>query len=177
MLAPRAAAFEKRITRIIAWSIFPNFQDVLLSAAGPSEAKKMKLAKWMIRHNGKGIINSIFNKLAKQEEIVRWGLEHGKYAYEAKDAFEYASKMNQYQMMNIADKITQDILIVGANQDHFIPYQMIGEEINALVNVRSLTFRLFTDKEDAGNHCNCGNSRLTFDTFMDWIMQMKSDNR
>ena len=74
-------------------------------------------------------------------------------------------------------KITQDILIVGANQDHFIPYQMIGEEINALVNVRSLTFRLFTDKEDAGNHCNCGNSRLVFDTFMDWIMQMKSDNR
>ena len=177
MLAPRAAAFEKRITRIIAWSIFPNFQDVLLSAADPSEAKKMKLTKWMIRHNWKGIINSLFNKLAKQEEIVRWGLEHGKYAYEAKDAFEYASKMNQYQMMNIADKITQDILIAGANQDHFIPYQMIGEEINALVNVRSLTFRLFTDKEDAGNHCNCGNSRLVFDTFMDWIMQMKSDNR
>lgn len=105
--------------------------------------------------------------------MVRWGLEHGKYAYEAKDAYGYAVNMNNFQMMDIADKITQDILIVGANKDHFIPYTMIGEEISALKNVRSLTFRLFTDKEDACNHCNCGNVKLTFDTFMDWIMQMK----
>jgi pimeloyl-ACP methyl ester carboxylesterase len=31
MLAPRAAAFEKRIIRVIAWSIFPNFMDILIS--------------------------------------------------------------------------------------------------------------------------------------------------
>ncbi len=109
--------------------------------------------------------------------MIRWGLEHGKYAYEAKDAFGYAQKMNKFQMMDIADKITQDILIVGANKDHFIPYSMVGEEIAALKNVRSLTFRLFTDKEDACNHCNCGNVKLTFDTFMNWIMQMKADGR
>ena len=54
---------------------------------------------------------------------------------------------------------------------------MVGEEINALRNVRSLTFRLFTDKEDACNHCNCGNVKLTFDTFMNWIMQMKEEGR
>lgn len=88
------------------------------------------------------------------DEMIRWGLEHGKYAYEAEDAFGYAQKMNKFQMMDIADKVTQDILIVGANKDHFIPYSMVGEEINALKNVRSLTFRLFTDKEDACNHCN-----------------------
>ena len=47
-------------------------------------------------------------------------------------AFEYAKKMDRFQMMNIADQITQDILIVGANRDHFIPYTMVGKEINAL---------------------------------------------
>ena len=36
---------------------------------------------------------------------------------------------------------------------------------------------LFTEAESACNHCNCGNVRLTFDTFMNWILQMKSDNR
>jgi len=173
MLAPRAAAFEKRISRVIAWSIFPNFRDVILSASNPSEEKAMKLAKWLIDHNFKWLINTIFEKKAKSDEMIRWGLEHGKYAYEAKNAFEYAQKMNQYQIMNIADQITQDVLIVGANKDHFIPYTMIGDEINAMKNVRSLTFRLFTDKEDACNHCNCGNVKLTLDTFMDWILQMK----
>ena len=29
-----------------------------------------------------------------------------------------------------------------------------------LTNVRSLTFRLFTDKENARNHCNVGNGQL-----------------
>lgn len=173
MLAPRAAAFEKRISRVIAWSIFPNFRDVILSAASPSEEKAMKLARWLIDHNFKWVINTVFNKKAKSDEMIRWGLEHGKYAYEAKDAFDYAKKMNKFQIMDIADKITQDILIVGANKDHFIPYTMIGPEINAMKNVKSLTFRLFTDKEDACNHCNCGNVKLTFNTFMDWIMQIK----
>lgn len=173
MLAPRAAAFEKRISRVIAWSIFPNFRDVVLSPSSPSEEKAMKLAGWLIDHNFKWIINAIFNTKAKTDEMIRWGLEHGKYAYGARDAFEYAKKLEQFQIMDVADKITQDILIVGANKDHFIPYTMIGSEINAMKNVSSLTFRLFTDKEDACNHCNCGNVKLTFDTFMDWIMQIK----
>lgn len=177
MLAPRAAAFEKRIKRVIAWSVFPNFKDVLLSASNPADERRMKLAGWLIDHNCKGIINAVFHKLAKKDEMIRWGLEHGKYAYEAGSAFEYAKKMDRFQMMDIADKITQDILIVGANKDHFIPYTMVGEEMNALKNVRSLTFRLFTDKEDACNHCNCGNVKLTFDTFMNWIVQMKAGGR
>ena len=177
MLAPRAAAFESRISRVIAWSIFPNFQDVLLSASQGAGTRQFKLAKKLISMHCRSIVNLVFRKKAKKDEMVRWGLEHGKYAYEAKDAYGYASNMNCYQMLDIADKITQDILIVGANKDHFIPYEMIGEEINALKNVRSLTFRLFTDKESAGNHCNCGNSKLVFDTFMNWILQMKSADR
>lgn len=177
MLAPRAAAFEKRIKRVIAWSIFPNFRDVILSASSPGEERRMKLAKWLLDHNCRRIINAVFQKLAKKDEMIRWGLAHGMYAYEADSAFAYAQKMNRFQVMDIADKITQDVLIAGANKDHFIPYTMAGEEINALKNVRSLTFRLFTDKEDACNHCNCGNVKLTFDTFMNWILQMKEGYR
>lgn len=118
--------------------------EIYLAADG----RRMKLAKWLLDHNCRRIINAVFGRLAKRDEMIRWGLEHGKYVYEAEDAFGYAQKMN------IADKVTQDILIVGANKDHFIPYTMVGEEIAALKNVRSLTFRLFTDKEDACNHCN-----------------------
>ena len=65
-------------------------------------------------------------------------------------------KLKLYDLEPIEDKITQDIPIIGANQDHFIDYRLIGREINMLRNVKSLTFRLFTDKEDAQNHCNVG---------------------
>ena len=36
----------------------------------------------------------------------------------------------------VADRITQDMLIVGANQDHFIDYRMVGREINMLKNIK-----------------------------------------
>lgn len=69
--------------------------------------------------------------------MIRWGLEHGKYAYEAGSAFEYAKKMDRFQMMDIADKITQDILIAGANKDHFIPYSFTGFLIACPIGVKS----------------------------------------
>lgn len=173
MLAPRAAAFEPRISRVIAWSIFPNFQEILLAPEEPTEVASMRLVRWMIKHNWKGVINFLFHRLAKSDEVIRWALNHGMYAYQAKSPFDYLQKMGQYQMIDIADRITQDVLIVGANHDHFIPYTMVGEEINALTEVHSLTFRLFTENEDAGNHCNCGNTKLALDTFMNWILQIK----
>ena len=55
-------------------------------------------------------------------------------------------------------------------------YTLIGREINMLKNVRSLTFRLFTDKEDAQNHCNVGNGQLTIDVICNWIEQMDRKN-
>lgn len=137
----------------------------------------MKLAQFCIRFRLKALINMAIEKTAKKSEVVRWGLKHGMYAYEADTAYDYAVKMDRYQMIDIADKITQDVLIAGASKDHFIDYKTVSEEIDALTNVRSLTFRLFTEKEDACNHCNCGNVKLTFDTFMNWIMLMKADNR
>ncbi len=69
------------------------------------------------------------------------------------------------------------MLILGANGDHFIDYTMIGQEINMLKNVKSLTFRLFTEKEDAQNHCNVGNGQLAIDVICDWIEQTDRKER
>ena len=174
MLAPRAAAFDKRISRVIAWSVFPNFQDVLLNNLPP---EKRRLCKLCLKLKLKPLINLAMKKAAKSNELIRWGIAHGMYAYEAKTPYEYMSKMNMYQMMNVADKITQDVFIAGASKDHFIDYKSAGKEISALKNARSVTFRLFTEYESACSHCNCGNVKLTFDTFMDWILQMKWRDR
>lgn len=174
MLAPRAAAFENRISRIIAWSVFPNFQEVLLNAV---DEKKRRVFKTLIKLRLATIVNIAMKKAGKSDELIRWELEHGMYAYEAKTPYEYAVKMNNYQMMNIAEKITQDVFIAGASRDHFIDYTAVGKEIAAIKNARCVTFRRSTEQESACNHCNCGNVKRTFDTFMNWILQMKGDNR
>lgn len=172
MLAPRAAAFDKRIKRVIAWSIFPNFLDVAISTQPP---KLQKVVRLLIKLKLGFIINAVFNRKIKSgDELIKWGLFHGMYAYEAKTPYEYLLKMNKYQMINIAPRINQDMLIIGASNDHFINYHMVGREIDSLINVKSLTVRIFTDKENAGAHCNVGNSKLVFDTMINWIEQIKS---
>lgn len=172
MLAPRAAAFEKRIRGVIAWSVFPSFWDVLY-AKYPRKIQKMMVALMDLK--AKRLINFIFRRmLEKGDEMLQWGLKHGLYAYEAQSPYDLLQKMRKYQMLDIAPLIEQDMLIIGANKDHFIDYHTVNKEIDALTNVKSLTVRIFTDRENAGGHCNVGNSRLVLDAMMDWIETTKA---
>ena len=168
-LAPRAAAFDKRITKVVAWSVFPCFQDILVSMQPQSTQRAFHT---LMKLHARPLLNLVFGKKAKSSPIIDWGIKHGCYAYEAKDAYSYAKKLKLYDLAPVADKITQDVLILGANDDHFINYRLVGREIDMLTNVKSLTFRLFTGKENAQNHCNVGNGKLALDTICNWIEQI-----
>jgi pimeloyl-ACP methyl ester carboxylesterase len=170
-LAPRAAAFDKRITKVVAWSIFPCFQDILVSMQPQGTQRAFHI---LMKLHARPLLNLVFGKKAKKSPIIDWGIKHGCYAYEAKDAYSYAKKLKLYDIAPVADQITQDMLILGASGDHFIDYHLIGKEINMLSNVRSLTFRLFTDKEEAENHCNVGNGKLAIDEILSWITRIGS---
>ena len=172
-LAPRAAAFDKRITKVVAWSVFPCFQDILVSMQPQSTQRAFRI---LMKLHARTLLNIVFGKKAKSSPIIDWGIKHGCYAYEAKDAYSYAKKLKLYDLAPVADRITQDVLILGANDDHFINYHLVGREIDMLTNVKSLTFRLFTDKENAQNHCNIGNGKLALDTICDWIGEMNDRN-
>lgn len=175
MLAPRAAAFEDRIKRVIAWSVFTNFADVLI---GTRPKKVQRIFNFCMKHNLSFIINTIIkSKIKKGDELVKWGFFHGMYAYESKTPFEYLKKMNQYQIYNIADKIKQDVLIIGAKKDHFIDYRTVGSEINAFTNAKSITVRIFTEQEHGEAHCNLGNLQLCLDTMIEWIQMMKKRDK
>lgn len=170
-LAPRAAAFEKRIERIVAWSVFPSFFDVIIGAQPRGLQTAVRL---LMKYKAKGLVNLIVNQKMKHgDSTVVWGLKHGMHAYEASSPFEYLQKISDYQLAPVASEIRQDILILGASQDHFVDYRTVDKLIRMLTNVRSLTFRLMTEAEQASNHCNCGNSRLVLDTVTDWIFMMK----
>ncbi len=169
MLAPRAAAFEPRISQVVAWSVFPNFLEISLSDL-PKFLQH--LFKQLLRTNQKKIINSLMHKEIKKDPFMQWVFEHGMYAYGAKSPFDYLKKLNDFQILDIADQITQDILILHGRQDHFIPWEFYKEEIDCLKNAKSITFRLFTEKEAASNHCQCGNTKLALDTILKWLDTM-----
>jgi pimeloyl-ACP methyl ester carboxylesterase len=170
-LAPRAAAFEKRITKVIGWSIFPDFFDILL-ADDPEPVRK--LMDTAFRKGFAGIFNGFYKKMMDKSELVKWNLMHGMYAYDAPDPVGYVKKVREFTLKGVADKITQDMLIIGGRDDHMIMPKLFHEEYDLLTNVRSLAFYLYTDQDDAGSHCNMGNMKLALDTMIGWVDQINS---
>lgn len=166
MLAPRAAAFEKRISHVVAWSLFPNFLEVSLYDL-PKPVRSV--FKMLMKTKQKRLINSMMYGEMKKDPFMQWVFEHGMYAYGAETPYDYLNKLNDFQMLNVADKITQDVLIMHGKKDHFIDWRMYKEELDSLINAKSVTLRLFTDKESASNHCQCGNTKLALDTIINWL--------
>lgn len=42
------------------------------------------------------------------------------------------------------------------------------------LNVKSLTYRLFTEKGKTASHCSTGNPKLVLDTIVSWINVVKN---
>lgn len=172
MLAPRAAAFEKRIKRVVAWSILPHFLNILIATR---KNRIQQLLRLLLALKAKTLIDLVMKRQMKKDPLARWGLEHGMHNMGVHSPYEYLTKAGKFQINDIAHLIDQHFLLLGALQDHFIPVDFYKMEIDHLTNVRSLTFRLLTDKENAGNHCNAGNTRLAVDSILEWIKFIKSD--
>ncbi len=166
MLAPRAAAFEKRVSKVVCWSLFPSFIDVL-TYDFPFFIKG--LYKISLKLKLKPVINYFVRQRMAKQPVVDWGIRHGMYAYDARTPYDYLKTLEQYNIIDVAHKLHQDILILHGKEDHFINWKLYKKEIDAFCNAKSITFRLFTDKESASDHCQCGNSKLALDTIVGWL--------
>ncbi|MDI6873549.1 alpha/beta hydrolase family protein [Candidatus Solincola sp.] len=171
MLAPRAAAFEPRIKRVVAWGVLPNFLDVVIST-------RPRVLQWLLRAGLRLGLRPAVDLGARQQmardPLAEWGIKHGCYAFGVACPYEFLKAADRFQFLDVADRITQDFLLLGSTRDHFIPLAFYKREIDALTNVRSLTFRLFTERESAENHCNLGNIKLALDTILAWLDQVGS---
>lgn len=173
-LAPRAAAFEKRITKVIGWSVFPDFFDILLA----DDPKLLRVVMdGMYKRGHAGVFNKLYKKMMEKSELVKWNLLHGMYAYDAPDPVGYVQKIRQFTLKGIGDKVTQDMLILAGRSDHMIPPSLFHEEFDLLPNTRSLALQLYTDRDDAGSHCNMGNMKLALDTMIRWMDQIEEKNK
>ena len=166
-LALRAAAFEKRIKRVISWGGMPNFRDVVLSRRGG------KIMRFFLRLKAKRLINYILKKVMKRDPMAKWGINHGMYNMDVNTPYDYLVNTDKFQIGDIADLVDQDSLILASSQDHFLELEFHTLMVEMLKNVRSMTYRLFTQDEKAENHCGLGNVKLVLDTIMNWIEMIK----
>jgi pimeloyl-ACP methyl ester carboxylesterase len=161
-LSLRAAAFEPRVTRVIAdghaidymQSMNPFFRKIHL---------------WFFAHS-KDFMNRMAMLKMKREGIFSWMVKHLMYITKKEkpmDAMEIYLLMNERNIHS--ELVKQDVLILSGREDHLIPIKMHQKQLGALINARSVTGRIFTNEEHAQNHCQTGNIGLALDVMVKWI--------
>lgn len=169
-LALRAAAYENnRIKRVVADDICADFYKVLLRQTGPLEDS---ISTLMAQEN-EAEINALFSRLIKQNLMLEWGIRQGMHVTGSQTPYGFLKQSMLYTTAEISPLLSQDVLLLAGQEDHYIPLVQFGEQIGSLTSVRSLTTRLFTRKQQAQNHCHVGNIGLSINVILNWLQQLE----
>ena len=106
----------------------------------------------------------------KTDMFADWVLNFGMYINGVKTPYEYFKTFERYNVKNqCAPQITQDVLLLAGEEDHFIPLHLLEKQMKILSNAKSVTGRIFTKEEQAEQHCQVGNMQLALDVMISWI--------
>ena len=165
-LVLRAAAFEPRVRRVIADDIIFDFYACILHNVGADDRARFTAG---IDLNAAAAINAEVEREAQRSLLLAWNIQQGMHVMGVHTPFEYFQRLRRYSAAEISARVEQDVLLLAASRDHFVPLDMFYRQIEALRNVRSLTARLFTEAEQAQNHCQAGNVGLGLRVIVDWL--------
>jgi len=165
--ALRAAAFERRVKRVIASGHAFDYRKV----APPPAAAILsffhdhlreftnRLSRWKIRKGG----------------MEAWNISHLMYVLAVEEpmaALEFAFELNEKNLC--CDAVKQDVLILASRHDHFIPFRLHSEQLKRLNAAKSVTDRVFRREDHAQNHCQIGNIGLALQVIREWIDKKSS---
>jgi alpha-beta hydrolase superfamily lysophospholipase len=163
-LCIRAAAFEPRVKRVIAWSVSFDVNQY-------ANIVGQQIAKLFMRKFRNFANNSMVKKM-KKNLMYSWFVNNLMYITNKEVPIEAFDVLMQFNEENLhSDLVRQDVLILTGREDHLIPFKMHDMQVKALTSARSVTGRVFTKEENAQNHCQIGNIGLALDVMVKWITE------
>ncbi len=167
-LAARAAAYEPRIKRLVMFDLIYDFYGSLLARMPKN---KGRILDYLTKHP-RNILWKPINRKMNEVYFLKWLFEQGYFIYDnVHTPCEYFNCIKQYNTREISKLITQDTLVLAGAKDIYTVF--LSDQINALVNAKSVTSRLFTAEENADHHCQIGNYPLVLNVIADWIEKVK----
>lgn len=163
----RAAAFEPRIARVIASSVafdYAKFHNIVAEKVGKFFFTRLRK-----------VSNYKMKKMIERGGLPAWMIGNLMYIANAKEPIEATDLMLKLNSNHLhSDLVKQDVLILTGKDDHFVPFKMHDMQVKALTNAKSVTARVFTEKDQAQNHCQIGNIGLALDVMLNWIDRVSS---
>jgi pimeloyl-ACP methyl ester carboxylesterase len=165
-LALRAAAFEARIQRVVAFDVMYDFFDCVASRKGPVVRYGLAL---LLSLGASGVVDALGRAMMRRDNLARWGIGHGMDVMGVGSPSAFFTATQQYRSQPISHLVKQDVLLLAGEADHFVPLRQLEAQVRALGNARSVTTRIFLASENAASHCQIGNLPLVVQTMADWI--------
>ena len=159
--ALRAAAYEPRISRVVAW---PPVYDWLVQV--PRIGRP--LVRWMARR--RSFMRWSIGVRMRLAPILRHVVAQTLYIQGSQDRADVADWFLGMNATHLgSQRITQDVLLMVGEDDGFQPPRLARAQAAALTHARSVTTRSFTAEEEASRHCQMGNLGLATSVVAQWL--------
>jgi pimeloyl-ACP methyl ester carboxylesterase len=164
VLAPRAAAFEKRISALVANDGLYDFGAAILKEVPAAERPAVEAA---LNAKEAPQLDRALEQQAKSSTTAAWEFAQGMFVFGAATPRAAMAEMLKYHLRDgVAEKISCPTLVLDAESDMFFKGQ--PEALYDHLTCPKTMIR-FTDAEGAGSHCQVGAHRMAFARIYDWL--------
>jgi pimeloyl-ACP methyl ester carboxylesterase len=163
-LAPRAAAFEKRISALVANDGIYDFGVTQLASVPPDQREAFIAA--LNQKEAPELDRKILEGMNKSPD-AKWGGEQAGFVMGESTPHATLEKILKFNLRHgIAEQISCPTLVLDAEEDMYLKGQpeVLYEHLTC-----PKTMIRFTTAEGAGAHCQCGADRLANARIFDWL--------
>ncbi len=172
-LVIRAAAFEPRITRAVAFDVLDDEFDAAVRQLGRGQGVFLRA---LLAMRARGIIDAIASRATARRPVAEWALRQGMHITGTTTPYDFLRSSTKVNTAGISGRVTADVLLLAGSDDHYIPLEMLWRQAATLTHARSLTTRIFTAEEQAANHCQVGNVGAAVCFIDDWLTLTESSH-
>jgi dienelactone hydrolase len=160
-LAPRAAAFERRIRAVVTIDgLFDAYASVLSLLSSQLRV--------LLEARDEEAFNAAIRTAMDADGALRWYIDQGLWSFRVATPFQFFERARAYTLEGVAGRISCPVLVCEAVDDHFNPGQ--AQRLSTALGSRA-TLRSFTAEESAGTHSHPGASVLMNGVVFDWLAE------
>jgi pimeloyl-ACP methyl ester carboxylesterase len=165
-LVIRAAAFEPRISQVVAFDILDDFFEAIARQIGRGTRIPLRA---LVTARASRIVNGIADRAVARKPVSQWGLQQGMHVTGTATPYDFLRSTTAMSTRTISHRVHADVLLLAGADDHYVPLSQLGRQAGNLTNARSVTTRIFTAAEQASNHCQLGNIGAASRLINSWL--------
>lgn len=165
-LVMRAAAFEKRLDKVVAFDIFYSFFDALRIRMPYDKITKIEQ---LLAAKDTKTVNLMFKSMMANNLDLNWKINKGMENVGVQSPYELLKQFQKYNMEPIMPLINQDVLLLAGENDQYVPSSRLVEIDSKLINAASVKSIMFDKASGGDQHCQAGNRQLGFDAIKEFL--------